>query len=93
MDDDKLFSRHTIDNIVPAAGWRAVFVMDDGTVLETPVLCWALVTGRWKCHHNDDQRVEGMVAGSQGDILYAIDSDSFTCYLGPGETLRKDTLS
>jgi hypothetical protein len=73
-------NNRTIIQIIPAAGFRAVYRPEDAPdqLIERPLACWALVED-----HEGSRSVEGM------DVDWAVDfcgdTGGFVGYAAPGE--------
>lgn len=75
-------AERTILQIIPAAGWRAVYEEDDGSLHEAPVACWALIEKEER-PGKVSRDVEGM--GGDDYLDFIEDIGNFVRYVGPGQ--------
>ena len=95
-------SKNRILQLIPAnEGWRAAFWCEDGSVIDTPVACWALVE-IWKGNIRDqsswgkerppwDRHIESMIEGDYG-LHEASDATNFLGLIAPGSAVPQQYL-
>ena len=70
-----------ISQIIPATGWYARYKLDDGSISEEPLACWALVA-------EENAEASGVFGMYGGDFVdFCENASTFDGYVGPSNPL------
>ncbi len=71
-----------IIQIMPAVGWQAIFLQENGSYIASDIVAWALVE-----EADGSREIVAMDTDSQGVMDIATDTSNFVCLKSPSQDL------